>query len=395
MQYVSRHVFVVCMLLSVVVGAVSGGAVTLIAPYLTQRPSVSVDSSLSAPELLIAGGEGQQIVAVVKRTSPSVVAIDVRKQVSNSRSFRRPLSDGLFDEDAASTTQQRIGGGSGFFVSNDGLVVTNRHVVEDKTATYSITTQDGLSYPATVLDTDSVLDLAILKVAVSSTIPLELGDSDAVDVGETVIAIGNALAEFQNTVTKGIVSGKNRRLIAGGVGGDELIEEAIQTDAAINLGNSGGPLLDLRGKVIGVNTAVSEGGRSLGFAIPANAVKRAIESVKKTGRIIRPWLGVRYFMINADMAKRENLPVNYGALVSRGASPRDLAIVSGSPADRAGIKENDIILEVQGQRLSDAQSLSTILSRFAPGDQVSVKVLRQKEEKMLTLNLDERTPENR
>jgi S1-C subfamily serine protease len=151
----------------------------------------------------------------------------------------------------------------------------------------------------------------------------------------------------------------------------------------------------LRGNVIGVNTAISADGQALGFAIPSNAVKLAIESVKKTGRIIRPWLGVRYFMIDADMAKRENLPVTYGALVSRGSSPRDVAVVSGSPADKAGIIENDIILEIQDQRLSDEQSLATILSRFAPGDEVRVKVLRRSEERFLTLKLDERAADPR
>lgn len=392
MQYVSRHVFVVCMLLAVISGAVAGGTISLITPYVTNQSTGAVGSKTSAPELLIAEGEDQQVVAVVKRTSPSVVAIDVRKQVPV---YRRMQQDAPASSDMPSTTQQRVGGGSGFFVSTDGLVVTNRHVVSDKAATYSITTQEGKSYPATVIDTDTVLDLAILKALVSSTIPLELGDSDTANVGETVLAIGNALAEFQNSVTRGVISGKNRRLLAGGMSGDELIEEAIQTDAAINLGNSGGPLLNLQGKVIGVNTAVSADGQSLGFAIPSNAVKQAVESVKKTGRIVRPWLGVRYFMIDAEMAKRENLPVNYGALVSRGASPRDLAIVPGSPADRAGIQENDIILEIQEQKLNGVKSLATILSRFAPGDEVTVKVLRQKEEKILTLKLDERAPNPR
>lgn len=394
-QYVSRHVFVVCMLLALVAGGFAGGAVTIIAPYVKGTPfAQQVAGRVNAPEILISGDEAQQTVNVVKRTSPSVVAIDVRKTVSASRT-RVPRLDSPFAVDNVSTTQLRVGGGSGFFVSTDGLIVTNRHVVDDETATYSITRQDGSQYPAKVLDVDSVLDLAILKVELTDTVPLELGDSDAAEVGQTVLAIGNALAEFQNSVTKGVISGKNRRIIAGGAGGDELIEEAIQTDAAISPGNSGGPLLDLNGKVIGVNTAISESGQSLGFAIPANAVRQAVESVKKTGRIVRPWLGVRYFMIDADTADRERLTVKYGALVSRGASPRDVAVVSGSPADKAGIKENDIILEIQGQKLSDEQSLSTILSRFAPGDEVSVKILRQREEKMLTLKLDERTADQR
>ena len=393
MQYVSRHVFVSCLLLAAFAGAVAGGLVTVASSYISTAPM----RSSSLPEStahLTTSSEDQELVAVVKRSLPSVVAIDVRKDVATLRASRHPLMDSPSAPELVTSTQQRIGGGSGFFVSNDGMIVTNRHVVDDTSATYSITTQDGSTYPVTVLDTDSVLDLAILKANVSSTSPLELGDSDTADIGETVLAIGNALAEFQNSVTKGVISGKNRHVIAGGFGGDELIEQAIQTDAAINPGNSGGPLIDAHGNVIGVNTAVSADGQSLGFAIPSNAVKQAIESVKKTGHIIRPWLGVRYFMIDPDMAKADHLPVNHGAVVEQGSSSQDIAVIPGSPADHAGIQENDIITEIEGQEINADLSLSTLLSRYAPGDHIQLTILRKGQKKTLTVILDTRTAHN-
>ncbi len=393
-QYVSRHVFLVSVFSAVLAGAVTATVVTLVRPYVSDALPAAVHGP-SASEFVISQNEEQEVVRVVKRVSPAVVAVNVTRAV--------PVPRG----NASSTVQapaspllplpggRRLGAGSGFFVSADGLIVTNRHVVDNVNAEYVVTLQDGKRVPAKVLGVDPSLDLAILKVEMTNAPSLELGDSDTLEVGQTVLAIGNALAQFQNSLTKGVISGKNRRLIADGVGGAEILEEAIQTDAAINPGNSGGPLLNLRGQVIGVTTAVSEGGQSLGFAIPVNAVKQAVESVKRTGRIIRPWLGVRYFMIDEELSRRDRLPVSAGALISRGASPRDLAIVPGSPADKAGMKENDIIIEIGGKALSDDRSLATALSRFAPGDEVQVKVLRQGEEKTLTLKLDERAPEDR
>lgn len=381
------------LLLAALIGAAANTVVYYVFPQRSTTDTPSISSRGSAPELLIAGSEEEHVVRVVQRSLPGVVSIDVTRTVSTTRTS-------FFDEDQVNllppSIRRRIGGGSGFFVSADGLLVTNRHVVEDRTARYTVTLQDGKQHAAKILAVDPTLDLAILQIENISGVPvLELGDSEAVQVGQTVIAIGNALAEFQNSVTKGVISGKNRRLIAGGIGGAEVLEEAIQTDAPISPGNSGGPLLDLRGRVIGVNTAVSSDGQSLGFAIPVNAVKRAIESVQKSGRIVRPWLGVRYFMIDAESAERDRLPVEYGALISRGASPRDPAIVPGSPADKAGLKENDIIVEVDGKKLGKDRSLASALGVFTAGDTVQLKVLRDGKEHQMQLTLDERTNESR
>ncbi len=376
--------------IAIFVGALAGGVSAMVVPRLTLPKTVLAPAQTLTPELFVAGSEEEQVLRVVARALPSVVAVSITKEVAIPSS-RDPFFNDLLEEAPPTTRRERIGGGSGFFVSEDGLLVTNRHVVADPLADYSIITQDGKRHTAKILDVDPSFDLAILRVEdISGITPLELGDSDALKVGQTVLAIGNALAEFQNSVTKGIVSGKNRRIIAGGGGSTELIEEAIQTDAAINPGNSGGPLLDLRGKVIGVNTAVSRNGQSLAFAIPAHVVRRAVESVKKTGKIVRPWLGVRYFMIDEDAAKRDRLPVTYGAFISRGSASRDAAVVPNSPADKAGIQENDIILEIGDKKLTNEHSLASALGAYLPGEEVRVKILRRGEEKLLTLKLEER-----
>ena len=191
---------------------------------------------------------------------------------------------------------------------------------------------------------------------------LTLGNSDSLQVGQSVIAIGNALAEYRNTVSVGVISGLARSVVAGNSSGNtELLDHVIQTDAAINPGNSGGPLLNLSGQVIGVNVAIAQGSQNIGFALPINSVKSAIESVKTTGKIIRPYLGIRYVAINAEMKDKNNLTVDYGVLVKAGTNQNELAVIPGSPADKAGIVENDIILEVDGVKLDEKNTLASIV----------------------------------
>ncbi len=315
------------------------------------------------------------IVNTIQRAKPAVVSITITKSVSR----------------LGSAEKQVVGGGSGFFVSADGIIVTNKHVVADTGAEYHVVTQDGKKFPARILALDPSFDIAIIKIDITKAPYLELGDSDALSVGQTVIAIGNALAEFQNSVTKGVISGLNRKIVAGNASfGSEVIEGAIQTDAAINHGNSGGPLLNIRGQVIGVNTAISEQGQSLGFALPINTVKRDLASVKKTGKISRAWMGVRYVELTEDIAKKNGITHTQGALIVRGEGPTDLAVAPGSPADKAGIVENDIILSVNGQVIDATRSLVGILSRLTVGDRVQLRVVHQGEEKTVTLTLIER-----
>lgn len=355
-----------------IVGSVASGAVagTLSAALLfsAMRFNVSsVSSQLQAPSYRLQADSDEAVTAVVDRVLPSVVSIDIRER----EVYRKGVA-------SSTPTELSIGGGSGFFISEDGLVVTNRHVISDGEVDYVVVTQDGTEYPAHVLALDPSLDLGVLKVEGDGFPALELGDSDALRPGQTVIAIGNALAEFQNSVTKGIVSGLNRHLYAGDFGEEELLEEAIQTDAAVNPGNSGGPLLTLDGKVVGMNTAISDLAQSLGFALPSNALRRAVESVRLYGRIVRPWIGVRY------------VPQEDGALIVRGSNKNEPGVEPDSPAAKAGLREKDVIMAVDGVPVDLNHSLGSAVVRRAPGDVVMLKVMRDDKTLQIPLTLEER-----
>src|ERR1035437_10464521 len=271
------------------------------------------------------------VLTAVKKARPAVVSIVVSKQVPNS------------------TQKQELGSGSGFLISSDGMIVTNRHVVERTDVDYTVLLNNGKEYVATVIAKDSILDVAIIKIVANNLPYLTLGDSDKLEVGQSVVAIGNALGEFKNTVSSGVVSGLSRSLTATGSGGfQEFLYKVIQTDAAINLGNSGGPLLNLKGDVVGINVAIAQGSSNVGFSLPINSVKSVIDQVRKTGKISRPYVGVRYVNVTEDLKDKLNLSVDYGILVQRGATSADVAVIPGSPADKAGIIENDIILSVNG-----------------------------------------------
>lgn len=329
--------------------------------------------------------EDSAVIDVVKKTSPSVVSILITKDIAVAPDFFDPF--GFFDQgpsggnsDGSGTQKQEIGGGTGFFITADGMVVTNRHVVDDSSASYTVVTNDNEKHPAKVLAIDPVADIAVIKIEGSGFPTLELGNSSSVQVGQTVVAIGNSLGQFSNTVSRGIVSGLKRNLTAGGgVSQPEKLTNIIQTDAAINPGNSGGPLLDIDGRVIGINVAIASGAQNIGFAIPSNQVSTVIEQVKTTGRISTPFLGVRYIPVDEALQKKNNLPESYGDLIARGNSITDLAIVPGSPADKAGLIENDIILEFDGTKLDETngQGLTEMISQHKVGDTVTLKVWRK------------------
>lgn len=335
---------------------------------------------------------------VVEQASKAVVSIIVTQDLSeyyNSTGPMFPFDEFFFGSPfyyQVPSGQQEVSGGTGFIITTDGMIVTNRHVVESDKASYTVVLNDGAQYEAKVIARDDVNDIAIIKIEADNLPVLDMGDSDYIKNGQTVIAIGNTLGEYKNTVTKGVISGINRRVTAGvSYGYSEVIEEAIQTDAAINPGNSGGPLLDLFGKAIGVNTAVSQQGQLIGFAIPINLVKNVIESVQQYGRIVRPFLGVRYILLNKEIAVANEIKdIDYGALVVRGDSKTDLAVMPGSPADKAGIVENDIILEVNGEKISDGNGLSKIISKYKPSDTITLKVYHKGEEKNITIVLSEK-----
>lgn len=341
--------------------------------------------------------EEKTVMEVVKETSPAVVSIIITKDLPIIEEYWAPLEEFPFFEFKVpqyrqkGTQKQEIGGGTGFIVSFDGLILTNKHVVSIEGADYTVLTNDGRKFPAKVLARDPGQDLAILKIEGGNFSVLNLGDSDKLEIGQTVIAIGNALGEFRNTVSVGVISGLGRTITASGGGLMETLEDVIQTDAAINRGNSGGPLLNLRGEVIGVNTAMALEAENIGFAIPINKAKKDIEQVKSLGKIVYPFLGVRYVIINDEIQARNNLPVNYGAWVIRGDQPGETAIFPGSAAQIAGLKEGDIILEFNSEKITTENSLAKIIMKYNPGDKVALKVSRNSQEKIFQVTLDERS----
>jgi S1-C subfamily serine protease len=324
--------------------------------------------------------EESATIDVVEKVTPTVVSVVVKKRPADL--VERDFSIGPFDTFVRPPQEQlregrefiEVGGGTGFFVSEDGLIATNKHVVSDPRATYSVVTNDGDELEAEVVARDAFLDIAVLDVEGNGYPVADLGDSNEIDIGQTAIAIGNSLSEFRNTVTKGVVSGMNRRIVAGGPGNSEVIERAIQTDAAINPGNSGGPLINLLGKVVGVNTAISQQAEAIGFAIPINDVKEIVDDVQQHGRIIRPWLGVRYVILSPDVAEREGLEREQGAYIVGSAG--QVPVFPDSPADKAGLQSGDIILSVDGIQIDQAHSLAQLISEFDPGETATLKVAR-------------------
>jgi S1-C subfamily serine protease len=398
-----KNYFIGFILIALIVGVIGGVAGALVLkPYLVKTDwgnnflNESV-SQLVGEKKIYEVKEESATIDVVRKVSPSVVSVVVTKELSNFYNMTGPDIFGFpfrfsQPQQDRGTQKQEVGGGTGFVIAADGLILTNKHVVADEKAEYSVVFNDGKKYEAKVLGRDPINDIAVLKIEAKDLPVIELGDSDQLESGQTVIAIGNALAEYKNTVTRGVISGINRRIVAGdGYGSSEVLEEVLQTDAAINPGNSGGPLLNLAGQVIGINTAVNNGGQSIAFAIPVNQAKNVIESVKEFGRIVRPWLGVRYVALNKDVAQKNSLKYEYGALIQRGAQPADLAIVPGSPADKAGLLENDIILSVNGVKLENDKNLAKEVSRYKPGEEISLMIFRKDGEKTVKVKLEERT----
>jgi len=354
----------------------------------TKLPETRIVEKETVKEYIPQTSQEEAIIQVVKKVSPAVVSIIITKEfpvIVFEFPFDIPQSPQKFEK-------QEVGGGTGFLISEDGMIVTNKHVVLDKDAEYTVLTNDGRRFEAEVLARDPILDLAILDIEGDNFSTVQLGDSESLQIGQTIIAIGNALAEFKNTVSVGVVSGLGRTITASGGGMVQVLEDVIQTDAAINKGNSGGPLLNLRGEVIGINTAMAFGAENIGFAIPVNKAKRAIEQVKTTGKIVYPFLGVCWTLVTEQIQEELNLSVDYGALIKSGEGC-ETAIVTGSAAQKAGLKEGDVILEMNGERVDSENSLGKIILRYNPGDKITLKVLRSNKEKTLEATLGERKEE--
>ncbi len=317
--------------------------------------------------------EDSAIIDTVKKVQSAVVSITVKSEV---QSFYGPS-----EQDSE---------GSGFIIDKNGLILTNKHVASSNTSSYIVTTYKGETYDAKLKATDPLNDLAILKIEAKDLPVLELGDSDDMQIGQRVIAIGNALGEFDNTVTTGVLSAKDRDITASSGNGSssEELSGLLQTDAAINQGNSGGPLVNILGQVIGINTAAAQSAENLGFAIPSNMAKSAIASYQKSGKISRPMIGVRYISNSKEIAEQNSLPSSEGVIVYSGNQYLS-AVISGSPADKIGLKQYDIIIQIDDKKINAENTLRKILLNYKVGDKIKIKYLRDGKEKTATLKLSE------
>ena len=351
--------------------------------YFPNQSNISAGLSNQKVKILT---EESVITDAVDKVSPSVVTVSVSQTRSVGSIFNNNNDPfGFFPPQQTPQTQnveQDIG--SGFIVSKDGMIVTNKHVVSDTSAKYKVITNDNKSYDVTNIYRDPANDLAIIKIDASGLPVVNLGDSSGLKVGQMAIAIGTALGEFRQTVTTGVISGLGRGITAGSPyeGEGERRDNGIQTDAAINPGNSGGPLLNSSAQVIGINTAVSQQGQNIGFAIPVNVVVDALNEFNKTGSFQRPYLGVHYRMVTRNLAVLNDLP--------EGAYVQD--IVAGSPAEKAGIQADDIVTKIDNNRITDQNGgLAKAIAGKKVGDSVKVEVWRNGETMTFNVTLSEST----
>ncbi len=325
------------------------------------------------------------IIKIAKKVCPAVITVIVSKDLPKVEDFYSFPYGGkeyimpMMEKGAeAKMEKTQIGGGSGFIISSDGYIITSNHVVADTTADYTVIIDPKHKYPAKILSRNPINDIAILKIEGKNFPYIYLADSNKIQIGEEVVAVGNALGEFTDTISAGIVSGLSRYITAFG-GLDHHMQNLrglIQTDAAINPGNSGGPLVNMDGKVIGINTAMIMGAQNIGFAIPINYAKKDLDEVKKYGKIVVPFLGIKYVLLSKEMAKANKLPSEDGAIVVREALGEP-PVIKGSAADKAGIKEFDIILECNNQKITAENTLGQILQKCEIGEETNFKILRE------------------
>lgn len=329
----------------------------------TSRPTVKDDGNTAKTQREV------DIASIVSKVSPSVVSITTQSE-----------SQTYFG------TAQREGAGTGIVVSSDGYVMTNKHVVDGVDAVRVVLSNGESFDDVKVIGNDPLNDVAFLKIPdVNDLTPAELGNSSSVSVGQSVIAIGNSLGQYQNTVTSGIISGKGRPVAAQAGRTVESLTDLLQTDAAINPGNSGGPLLNMAGQVIGMNTAIAAEAQGIGFAIPVNGIKGMLKGVLESGEVKRSYLGVNFVPVTPESADHYKLDVKSGAYIFNESGT---AVMSGSPADRAGIKERDIITKVNDVEIGSNGALSTLIGEYAPGDTVTLTFLRDGNERSTNVTLD-------
>jgi 2-alkenal reductase len=353
-------------------GAIVGGRVvwSILKTDANNVLPIQIDAPTSPASLQLSNTEIETaITQTVERVGPAVVT--VVGTVPGEMTFFGRTPDGQSS-------------GSGVIISPDGYIVTNNHVVEDTTE-LSVILSDGTQLPAQVISTDIFADLAVLKAEGQMPAVVTIGNSDNLKSGETVIAIGSPLGEFRNTVTVGVISATGRMLDTGN---GYFMEDLLQTDAAINQGNSGGPLVNLNGELVGINTLIVRGGNGgstvvegLGFAVPSNTVSLIAQHIIETGYFARPYLGVNFQSVTPSIARRYDLPTQWGAYVTN--------VDRNSPAAGAGLERGDIIVSVGERSVDENNSYINALFEYQPGDQVTIKALRNEQEMTFEVTLGE------
>ncbi len=410
----SKRVYFVLFFIALFCSAVVGGIVGGFSVYfywqqhfaeLTGQSTIQKVDTAVKNNYIPQTTEEEKVIAAVKESSQAVVSIVITKDVPIfEKYYINPFEGEFWGGDflipqyrEKGSEKQKVGGGTGFIISKDGMIVTNKHVLLEEDADYTVFLNNGDSYPVEILAKDPFYDIAVIKIKTDNQVEfptVKLGDSSKLQLGQTVIAIGYALGEFENTVSTGVVSGLGRSItaVAQGTSFAESLEGIIQTDAAINPGNSGGPLLNLAGEVIGINVARSETAENIGFSLPINMAKRDIEQVKAEGRIVYPYLGIYYTMITDELVQANDLPIDHGAWIGHAAdgSKTKTAVIPGTAADKAGLEREDIILELDGTKLDSENTLAKLMLRKKPGDVVLLKILRDNKEITKQVTLGER-----
>jgi len=351
--------------------------------WLQDQTSSQLSFGSLSDQKKVVTSTGQLINKIAKDVGPSVVSVNV-KVTTQTQSF--------FGFSQPST---QAGAGTGVILTSDGYILTNRHVVPTETTDISITLSNGTELKDVKVigrtGSGDTLDIALLKITDlkgQKLVPAVLGDSAQVGVGDGVVAIGNALGQFQNTVTSGIISGFGRSITAGSSSADaENLDDLFQTDAAINQGNSGGPLVNLNGQVIGINVAIAGNAQNIGFAIPINDVKGLVQNAIKTGKFERPYLGIRYIPLTADIAKQYGLSVTNGAYIAPAASADSPSVLDGSPAADAGLKVGDIITKIDGTSIDSEHSLTSLLGKHLPGDKLELTVVNGSDTRTVSITV--------
>lgn len=359
--------------------------------FISENTGSLIPTIVQDRETIRVFSEESVTIDIVKKVGPSVVTIS--EDLSSRPQMRSPFFEfgpdpffGLpFEDEESMAPREPQDIGTGFIITSEGLIVTNKHVVSDPQGKYLVVTSDDKKYNVRQIYRDPLNDVALLKISPAdnqgtSLKPVDLGDSSKLQVGQYVAAIGTALGEFRNTVTTGIISGLGRGITAGSPfeGSVERLDNVIQTDAAINPGNSGGPLLNSKGQVIGVNTAVSSSGENIGFAIPINIIKDSLDNFNQTGQFNRPFLGITYRLISKDVAIINEIPE--GAYIQ--------SVVPDSAAAKAGLRRGDIITRIDGQKITEDNQLSSIISKKKVGDTINIIIYRGNETQELNAVLE-------